>query len=142
VTGTFADVVGGRVAVHELARDHDHVAWLAERPVRPGHVVVATVRAADSVLDLTAAEHASLWAFVRRIGLAMRSGLPCARVCVSVIGWAVRHAHVHLIPTDAPGQVPGLDGEPLPAERMAALAAAVRRGLAAVSAPENRDAAS
>jgi histidine triad (HIT) family protein len=145
VTGTFADVVGGRAAVHEIARDAHHVAWLAERPVRPGHVVVATTRAADAVLDLDADEHAALWAFVRRIALALRTGLPCARVCVSVIGWAVRHAHVHLVPTDAPGQVPGLDGPPLPAEQMAAIATAVRRGLAAgsgpISAPGNVDAA-
>jgi histidine triad (HIT) family protein len=142
VTRTFADIVGGRVPVHEVARDHDHVAWLAERPVRPGHVVVATARAADSVLDLDEREHAALWAFVRRVGLAMRTGLPCARVCVSVIGWAVRHAHVHLIPTDEAGQVPGLDGPALPAERMASLAAAVRRGLAAVRAPGSGDAGS
>ena len=39
-------------------------------------------------------------------------------MCVQVIGWAVRHAHVHLIPTDEPGQVPGLDGEPLPEAQM------------------------
>jgi hypothetical protein len=76
-----------------------------------------------------------------------------ARVCVSVIGWAVRHAHVHLVPTDAPGQVPGLDGPPLPPERMATIAAAVRAGLAdqgpgapgrdagGLSAPESGDAA-
>jgi histidine triad (HIT) family protein len=108
VTATFADVVDGRRAVHEVARDPHHVAWLAERPVRAGHVVVATARAADSVLDLTADEHAALWAFVRRVALALRERLPCARVCVSVIGWAVRHAHVHLVPTDAAGQVPGL----------------------------------
>lgn len=119
---TFADVIAGQRPVHEVARDAAHVAWLAERPVRPGHVVVATVRAADSVLDLTAAEHAALWAFVHEVALRLRSRLPCQRVCVSVIGWVVRHAHVHLVPTDAPGQVPGLDGPPLPAAEMAAIA--------------------
>ncbi len=137
MTATFADVVAGTRAVHEIARDAHHVAWLAERPVRPGHVVVAAARAADGVFDLDAGEHAALWAFVRRVALALRTGLPCARVCVSVIGWAVRHAHVHLVPTDAPGQVPGLDGPPLPAGEMAAIAAAVRGGL---SAPESGDA--
>ena len=122
---TFADVVTGQRTVHVIARDAHHVAWLAERPVRPGHVVVATARAADSVLEPD--EHARLWAFVREVALRLRERLPCQRVCISVIGWVVRHAHVHLVPTDAPGQVPGLDGPPLPADEMAAIVARLAR---------------
>jgi histidine triad (HIT) family protein len=117
------DVVEGRRAVHVVATDQRHVAFLAERPVRPGHVVVATRVRVDAVWDLSPEAHAALWTFVQQVATAMRERLPCARVCVSVIGWAVRHAHVHLVPTDAPGQVPGLDGPPLPATEMAALAA-------------------
>jgi histidine triad (HIT) family protein len=120
------DVVEGRRAVHEVRRDGEHVAWLAERPVRPGHVIVATRVAADAVFDLSAEEHAALWAFVRDLARDLRKRLPCRRVCVSVIGWAVRHAHVHLVPTDEPGQVPGLDGPPLPDPEMAAIAARLR----------------
>lgn len=120
---TLADVVAGRRPVHEVERTRDHLAFLAERPVRPGHVVVVTARIVDSVFDLDEDEHAALWRFVRRIARRMRERLPCERVCVSVIGWAVRHAHVHLIPTDAAGQVPGLDGPPLPESEAAAIAA-------------------
>lgn len=120
---TFADVVAGRRLVHVVRADAAHVAWLAERPARPGHVIVATRAVVDGVFDLPPAEHAALWAFVRETALRLRDRLPCARVCVSVIGWVVRHAHVHLVPTDAPGQLPGLDGPPLPPEQMAAIAA-------------------
>lgn len=123
---TLADVVHGSRAVREVARDEHHVAWLAERPVRPGHCVVCTTDVVDSVFDLDPDAHARLWAFVHRIGRQMRERLPCARVCVSVIGWAVRHAHVHLIPTDEPGQVPGLDGEPPGDAEMDALAVRLR----------------
>ncbi len=118
---TFADIVAGTVPVHVVAADADHMAWLAPRPVRPGHVIVATRAVVDSVFDLDAAANARLWAFVRELARTMRERLPCERVCVSVIGWVVRHAHVHLVPTDAPGQVPGLDGPPLPAAEMDAL---------------------
>ena len=91
--------------------------------------MVVTSRAADSIADLTEDEHAALWAFVHRVMRRMRARLPCQRVCVQVIGWAVRHAHVHLIPTDLPGQVAGLDGEPLPVEEMADLARRLRAGI-------------
>ena len=112
---TFEDVLDGRRGVPIFARDEHHVAFLAERPVRPGHVVVCTVEVVDSVFDLDADASARLWAFTHDVGLRLRERLPCERVCVQVIGWAVRHAHVHLIPTDAAGQVPGLDGAPLSA---------------------------
>jgi histidine triad (HIT) family protein len=124
---TFADIVARRHPVHVVAEDARHMAWLAERPAREGHVVVATKQVVDAVWDLDADAHAALWAFCREVAQTMRERLPCQRVCVSVIGWVVRHAHVHLVPTDAPGQVPGLDGPPPAPERMAALAARLSR---------------
>lgn len=121
------DVIDGSRRVHELRRDDRHVAFLAERPVRTGHVIVATCARVDSVFDLSPEAHAALWTFVHGVARRLREQLPCERVCVSVIGWAVRHAHVHLIPTDAAGQVPGLDGPPPPAGELAALAARLRQ---------------
>lgn len=123
---TFADVIARRVEAEIVAEDANHVAFLAPRPARPGHVIVATREVVDGVFDLDADAHAALFAFVHRLGRRLRERLPCERVCVSVIGWVVRHAHVHLVPTDAPGQVPGLDGEPLARDVAAAIAARLR----------------
>ena len=39
---TLMDVVNGERKVPVIARDEHHVAFLAERPVRAGHVVVTT----------------------------------------------------------------------------------------------------
>lgn len=122
----FAAVLAGRTPEVVIAADPRHVAFLAPRPFRPGHVIVATRAPVDGVFDLDPDDHAALWAFVFEVGQRMRHQLPCARVCVSVIGWVVRHAHVHLVPTEAAGQVPGLDGPPLPAADAAALAARLR----------------
>jgi len=123
---TFVDVVAGRVPVEVVAGDDLHLAFLAPRPVRPGHVIVVRRELSDYLFDLDPAAHAALWAFVQPLAQAMRRKLPCARVCVSVIGWVVRHVHVHLVPTDAPGQVPGLDGPPLPQDQARAIAARLR----------------
>lgn len=123
---TLADVIAGRRPVEVIASDALHVAFLAERPARPGHVIVATRDVVDAVLDLSPERHAALWAFVYTVGRTLRERLPCQRVCTSVIGWVVRHAHVHLVPTDAPGQVPGLDGEPLPPDVARELARRLR----------------
>jgi len=135
---TFADVIAGTRAVAVIAQDEGHVAWLAERPARPGHVIVATRAVVDSVFDLPPAQHAALWAFVRDVARTMRERLPCARVCVSVIGWVVRHAHVHLVPTDQVGQVAGLDGPPLPSAQVVDLQARLAGGLSARGKADDR----
>lgn len=124
----FSAIVRGEQQVHVIAQDDLHLAFLAPAPVRPGHVVVITREVVDSTLDLSPQAHAKLWAFVREVGLLLRRRLPCARVCVSVIGWAVRHAHVHLLPTDAAGQVPGLAGQPLTEPDAARLVAKLTAG--------------
>jgi len=123
---TFVDVVAGRVPVEVVGEDRLHLAFLAPRPARPGHVIVVRRELSDYLFDLDPTAHAALWAFVQPLAQAMRRRLPCARVCVSVIGWVVRHVHVHLVPTDAPGQVPGLDGPPLPQDQARAIAARLR----------------
>jgi histidine triad (HIT) family protein len=126
MTQTFADVVAGRVPVEVVAEDRDHLAFLAPRPARKGHVIVVRREVSDYLFDLPAEQHGALWAFVQQVAKRIQMRLPCERVCVSVIGWVVRHVHVHLVPTDAPGQVPGLDGPPLPADEARALALRLR----------------
>jgi histidine triad (HIT) family protein len=121
---TFEDIVRGDRRVHRVAEDGRHIAFLSPSPVRPGHVIVITRQVADSVFDLAPADHAALMEFARVVALRLRERMPCARVCMAAIGWQVRHAHVHLVPTDADGQFPPLPGRPA---EDAELEAVVRR---------------
>ncbi len=125
---TFADLVAGRVSCHKVHEDAQHLAFLHERPVRPGHLVLITRRVADSIWDLTETEHAALWRTARTLALRLERALPCERVCVGVVGWEVRHAHVHLVPTDAAGQFPPLGGQAAEPAALQALAARLRAG--------------
>jgi histidine triad (HIT) family protein len=85
-------------------------------------VIAIPKRVADSVFDLPPAEHAALMEFARVVALRLRERLPCARVCMAAIGWQVRHAHVHLVPTDADGQFPPLAGSPATDAELTAVA--------------------
>jgi histidine triad (HIT) family protein len=125
---TFADLVAGKVGCHKVHEDEHHLAFLHEQPVRPGHVVVVTRKVVDSVWDLGPAEHDALWRTARMLALRLRRALPCERVCVGVVGWEVRHAHVHLVPTDAPGQFPALGGAKSSEAELQVLAARLNAG--------------
>jgi len=47
---------------------------------------------------------------VRRVAMVLKGALECERVCTAVIGWEVRHVHVHLVPTSRAGEFPPLGG--------------------------------
>ncbi|MEI6128823.1 MAG: HIT family protein [Planctomycetota bacterium] len=123
---TFADIVAGLQPVEIVASDRLHLAFLALRPMRSGHVIVVRRAVSDYLFDLPPDEHVALWRFVQVVAQTMKDRLPCERVCVSVIGWVVRHVHVHLLPTDAAGQVTLTDGPPLPAAEASAIAKRLR----------------
>lgn len=119
---TFEDVVRGERAVHRIAEDEHHLAFLNPSPIRPGHVIVIPKRVVGYLFDLSQPEYAALMEFARITALRIRDRLPCERVCVAVIGWQVRHAHVHLVPTNADGEFPPLPGTPTSDDELAALA--------------------
>lgn len=123
---TFADVVEGRTAVHRVYDDDRHIAFLAEQPLQPGHVILITRHPYPYLFDLPEPEYAALWAVARRLAQRLQRRLGCERVCTAVVGWAVRHAHVHLVPTTAPGQFPPLGGPAAAAADLAALAVCLR----------------
>ena len=126
---TFADLVAGRVARHVIYEDPEHLAVLAPSPVKPGHTLVITKRAHAYVFDLSDAEHAALWRVARLVARHIRSTLPCERVCIAVVGWEVRHVHVHLVPTDRSGEFPPLPGAPADESELSA----IRKRLAMIS---------
>lgn len=107
---TFEDVVRGERDVVRIDEDEHHIAFLNPTPLQAGHTIVVTKRVVPYVFDLAPDEHARLWEYSRRVAVRLRERLPCERVCVGVIGWQVRHVHVHLVPTDADGQFPPIPG--------------------------------
>lgn len=122
---TFEDVVRGERDVVRIEENEHHIAFLSSTPLRPGHTIVVTKRTVAYLFDLDSAEHARLWEFARVVALRIRELLPCERVCVGVIGWQVRHVHVHLVPTDADGQFPPLPGSPASAEELRSVASRI-----------------
>ncbi len=102
----FSKIVAGEVPCHEVWQDEAHLAFLDIRPVQPGHTLVIPKREVDYLFDLSADEYAALWRAVRTVEGRLRAALGCARVVIAVVGWEVRHVHVHLVPTNRLGDFP------------------------------------
>lgn len=39
-----------------------------------------------------------VWAFARKVAIAIKAAVPCQRVGVCVLGMEVPHTHIHLVP--------------------------------------------
>jgi histidine triad (HIT) family protein len=125
---TFADIARGIRPVHRIGEDDLHIAFLNPTPSRPGHAIVIPKRVSDYVFDLPAREFGALMEFTRATAVGMRDHLPCERVCMAVIGWQVRHVHVHLVPTNADGEFPPLLGSRASELELAEIARRLTRG--------------
>jgi histidine triad (HIT) family protein len=125
---TFEDILRGETRVARVFEDERFLAFLAPKPQRPGHVVLCTKTVHPYLFGMQPEEYAALWERARLLAQQMEANLPCERVCVAVVGWEVRHVHIHLVPTDAGGQFPPLGGPAASHEELEWIAYRIRTG--------------
>jgi histidine triad (HIT) family protein len=123
---TFEEIVSGNTPCHKVWEDDHHIAFLNARPVQRGHVIVIPKKLSSYLFDMPAPEYHALLEAARVVAVLMRERLPCERVCTAVVGWEVRHAHVHLVPTNKSGEFPALPGKEASAEDLGHVAALLR----------------
>lgn len=121
----FTKILAGEIPAHRVWEDEKHFAFLDIRPVQPGHTLVVPKREVSYLFDMSAAEQAELWAAVRQVEAKLKAKLGFERAVLMVIGWEVRHVHVHVIPTNAMGDVGMPKACGMSAGEIAALAARI-----------------
>ncbi|MDE6098309.1 MAG: HIT family protein [Muribaculaceae bacterium] len=122
----FTKIANGEIPSYRVADDERHYAFLDINPVAPGHVLVIPRTEEDYIFNLSEDDYDKLWAFARRVAVAMKKAIPCKRVAVAVLGMEVPHTHIHLVPINNEGDMnfraPKLS---LPTEEMQQIADAI-----------------
>ena len=59
----------------------------------------------DYIFNLDEETYAGLWAFARKVAVAIKAAVPCKRVGVAVLGMEVPHTHIHLVPLQTEGDL-------------------------------------
>ena len=122
----FSKIVAGEIPSYKVAEDEHYYAFLDINPVAKGHTLVIPKREVNYLFDLTEQEYAGLWAFARKVAIALEQAVPCKRIGVAVLGMEVPHCHIHLVPLNTEGdlnfQKPKMT---LEAEEMTAIAEAI-----------------
>jgi len=127
----FTSIVNREIPAHILAEDANYIAFLDIRPIRAGHALVVTKAEIDDVFDLPEPLLSGLLSFARPLAHAIRQVTGASRVGIAVVGLEIPHAHVHLVPIDAIGDLDFRNARPVEDGELAAMADRIRVSLPA-----------
>lgn len=102
----FTKIAKGEIPSYKCAESDDFYAFLDISPLAAGHTLVIPKNVEDDyIFHLDEATYAGLWAFARKVAVALKAAVPCKRVGVAVLGMEVPHTHIHLVPLQTEGDL-------------------------------------
>ena len=123
----FTKIAAGEIPSYKCAESEDFYAFLDIAPLAEGHTLVIPRHVEDDYLfHLDEKTYKGLWAFARKVALALQAAVPCKRVGVAVLSMEVPHTHIHLVPLQTEGDLDFRKAKlQLQPERMKAIADAI-----------------
>ena len=123
----FTRIAQGEIPSYKVAESEDYYAFLDISPLALGHTLVIPKKVEDDyIFHLDEPVYEGLWAFARKVAVALKAAVPCKRVGVAVLGMEVPHTHIHLVPLQTEGDLDFRKKRPAVSdERKAELAAAL-----------------
>lgn len=95
----FTRIAKGEIPSYKCAESEDYYAFLDINPMVQGHTLVIPKNVEDDyIFNLDDDSYAGLWAFAKKVAVALKNAVPCKRVGVVVLGMEVPHTHIHLVP--------------------------------------------
>jgi len=102
----FTKIAQGEIPSYKCAESEDFYAFLDISPLAKGHTLVIPKHVEDDyIFHLDAQTYEGLWAFARKVAVALKNAVPCQRVGVAVLGMEVPHTHIHLVPLQTEGDM-------------------------------------
>lgn len=125
----FTKIANGEIPSYKVAESEDFYAFLDIAPLAKGHTLVIPKKVEDDyIFHLNEKTYDGLWAFARKVAVALKAAVPCKRVGVAVLGMEVPHTHIHLVPLQSEADLDFRKEKlSLPAEEMSAVADSINK---------------
>lgn len=94
----FCKIVKGEILCYKIYEDENFLAFLDIEPVSDGHLLIVLKKHIVWMQDADDATIAGIFQLSKKLMLAVKNGIKCDFVQVSVGGTDVPHFHIHLIP--------------------------------------------
>jgi histidine triad (HIT) family protein len=98
VASIFSRIIAGELPANFVWRDDLCVAFLSNRPLRPGHALVVPRLEIDHWIDLEPELLTHLANTAKAIGRAQMAAFKPARIGLVLVGLEVPHVHFHVVP--------------------------------------------
>jgi histidine triad (HIT) family protein len=98
VASVFSRIIAGELPARFVWRDEHTVAFLSNRPLRPGHTLVVPRLEVDHWLDVDPELLSRLTRVAQTIGRAQMTAFRPTRVGLMIAGIEVPHLHIHVVP--------------------------------------------
>lgn len=123
----FTKIAKGEIPSYKVAENDRFYAFLDINPLAEGHTLVIPKDVEDDyIFNLDPETYEGLWAFARKVAVAMKAAIPCKRIGVAVLGMEVPHTHIHLVPLQSEADLDFRKARPEVSDsRKAELAAAI-----------------
>lgn len=123
----FTKIANGEIPSYKVAESKDFYAFLDISPLTAGHTLVIPKKVEDDyIFSLDSEIYEGLWAFARKVAIAVKAAVPCKRVGVAVLGMEVPHTHIHLVPMQSEGDMDFRKTRPeISKQQMAEIAASI-----------------
>lgn len=125
----FSRIISGEIPCEKILEDADWFAFMDIRPINPGHTLVVPKLEVDQLFDVSDEILSGALPFAKRIAAALKRAVPCSRIGVMVAGFAVPHAHIHLVPIDGEGELTFSRARAAKPEDLAVLGRKIREAL-------------
>jgi histidine triad (HIT) family protein len=125
----FTRIIKGEIPCEKILENDQLFAFLDIRPINPGHTLVVPKMEIDELFDVPDEFLQSALPFAKIIATALKKTVPCKRIGVLVAGFEVPHAHIHLVPIQAEGELSFSRARAAKPEDLSALARKIRENL-------------
>jgi histidine triad (HIT) family protein len=97
----FCEILAGRIPAEIVWRGDDAIAFLDNRPLFPGHVLLIPMDHIETLADLPADQVGPLFQAAQKLETAVEQGLGAQGTFVAVnnrVSQSVPHLHIHIVP--------------------------------------------
>jgi len=122
----FCKIIAGELACDKVWENERFSAFLDINPVNPGHFMLVPKRHVDYFFDLSDAEYREAFEIAKKLQGPLKRATNAKRIGLVIEGFAVPHAHLHLVPIHKPNDIDPCKSRPGVPEEMKQMAAKIK----------------
>lgn len=101
----FCKIIAKEIPAAIVWENDRFLAFLNNRPVNPGHLLIIPKEHIDPVFGMPDALYEELFEAAKALSAPLQNAMDSARVGMVIEGFGVPHAHLHLVPINGPHEL-------------------------------------